>query len=65
MEDSGYFLSGLDFDTLNADLPAGLIFYRSTIAEGNPLPVCQLANGLNIDTTLSDFHLNFLLCYII
>lgn len=64
MEDSGYLFSGLDFDALDADLPAGLILDFLTVAKGDALVVSQLADGTNIDSTIgSVFHGSYLLYF--
>jgi hypothetical protein len=53
MEDSGHFFSGLNFDALNADLPAGLIFNNLTIPEGQTAVFSDIADGADIDSTIS------------
>jgi hypothetical protein len=59
MEDSGHFLSGLNFDTLNADLPTGLIFYDLAIPEGQTAVFSDIADGADIDLTIGDVLHNF------
>ena len=45
---------GLDFDAGDADLPAGSVFYDFSIAEGQTLIVCDVADGANIDSVVGD-----------
>ena len=59
VEDFADFFGGLALDTHDADLPAGLIFHDFTVAEGQTLVFCDIANGANIDPAISDVLHNY------
>ena len=57
VQDAGNFFGGFGFDAGDADLPASFVFYDFTIAESQAFIVLDVADGADIDSTISDvFH---------
>jgi hypothetical protein len=61
VEDFADFFSGLYFDAHDANLPAGLVFYDFTIPQGQTHVVLDVADGADIDSTISGVLHNFYL----
>lgn len=52
VQDAGNFLSGLDFDAGDADLPASLVFYDLTIPKSQTFVILNIADGADIDSSV-------------
>ena len=54
VQDEGNFFGGFGFDTGNANLPASLVFYNLTIAEGQAFIILDVADSADIDSSVGD-----------
>ena len=60
VEEVANLFGGLAGDARYTDLPAGLVFYDFSVAEGQALVLCDIADGADVDSAVgSVFHNSF------